>query len=238
MPRTQGHTATRSRSGHRSEPADDDTERPDEGRSTGGSRGGKGGAGAPVKSSHVIEEHIDVGVPRDVAYDQWTRYDELSKYTKNESAQAKRSDRVGFRSKIGPLTRTWDAEIVEQVPGRRIAWRSIGGAKHMGVVTFHSLDDRLTRIMVQMEYHPTGVLETIGNFLRMQRRRVRKDLRLFKNFVELQGEATGKGADEKRSGPGLRQETDERLGGSGSGNGSESERSGHDEAAGTKRKAS
>lgn len=202
MPRTQGHDNGRGRS-------------PEE---SGGGESGQAGAknaqngSGPVKSSHVIEEHIDVGVPRDVAYQQWTTYQDLTKYSKKESAEAKRKERVSFSSKIGPSSRQWDAEVVEQVPGRRIAWRSIGGAQNMGVMTFHRLDDRLTRVMVQMEYHPQGFVETIGNFLRMQRRRVRKDLRLFKNFIELRGEPTGKGADPVHTDAGLRQETDERLG--------------------------
>lgn len=67
-------------------------------------------------------------------------------------------------------------------------------------------------MMVQMEYHPAGAVETVGNFFRMQRRRVRKDLRLFKHFIELRGEPVGKGASRKVSGGGLQQETDERLG--------------------------
>lgn len=167
--------------------------------------------GQPVKSSHVIEEHIDVGVPRDAAYDQWTQYRELGQYSKKESAEQRRDDRIAFTSKIGPSSRRWDAEVVEQVPGKRIAWRSVGGARNMGVVTFHRLDDRLTRLMVEMEYHPAGFFETVGNFFRMQRRRVRKDLKLFKHFIELRGEATGKGAGEIK-GKGLTEETDDRLG--------------------------
>jgi uncharacterized membrane protein len=142
----------------------------------------------PVKSSHIIEEHIDVGVSREMAYEQWTHYEELSRYSKRESAEEKSQDRVGFASKIGPSSRHWETEIVEEVPGHRIVWRSLGGATTMGVVSFHELDDRLTRLMIEMEYHPTGAVETIGNVLRFQRRRVRKDLRLFKNFIELSGD--------------------------------------------------
>ncbi len=178
--------------------------------------------GGPVKSSHIIEEHIDVGVPRQTAYDQWTQYRELPKYSKHESAQAKREDRVSFTSKIGPSTRRWDADIVEQEPPKRIAWRSVGGAQNMGVVTFHEIDGRLTRVMVQMEYHPKGAFETVGNFFRMQRRRVRKDLKLFKHFIELRGEPTGKGAGPVE-GKGLVQEADERLG-ERSGNGTSEQR--------------
>ena len=215
MPRTQGSQDARDRSRPTSRRPDDEERRHDDQQGGDQRSGGSGGRGAPVKSSHIIEEHIDLGVPRDVAYDQWTRYQDLAKYSKHESGKVKREGRVSFGSKIGPSSRGWDAQIAEQVPGKRIAWRSIGGAQHMGVVTFHRLDDRLTRMMVQMEYHPAGALETIGNFLRMQRRRVRKDLRLFKHFIELKGEPEGKGTGKTVSGDGLRQETDERLGSQG-----------------------
>lgn len=220
MPRTQGpRDAAHDRQPRDTEARDARSGDEQEDHEAGGGSGSGGGSGGPVKSSHVIAEHIDVGVPRDVAYDQWTRYQDLPKYSKHESAESKRSDRVGFHSKIGPLSRGRDAQVVEQVPERRIAWRSIGGAQNMGVVTFHRLDDRLTRVMIEMEYHPSGFVETIGNVLRMQRRRVRKDLRLFKHFIELRGEATGKGAREAHEGGGLQQETDEHLGSNGNGNG-------------------
>lgn len=210
MPRTQAPQKEHTRDRKSGTGSSDGRRAQDDGSTQGEAKGGSTG---PVKSSHIIEEHIDVGVPRDTAYDQWTRYEDLSHFTKKESAKPKRRDRIGFTSKIGPSSRTWETQIVEQVPGRRIVWRSIGGAKTMGVVSFHEIDERLTRVMIQMEYHPTGVLETVGNFLRMQRRRVRKDLRLFKNFIELRGEATGEGARQAvNSGHGLRQETDERLG--------------------------
>lgn len=205
MPKLEGLSELRKR--HSAGDADGPGE--DEGGEGRGS-GQPGRAGGPLKSSHVVEEHIDVGVPREVAYDQWTQYRDLGNYSKHESAEHKRDDRVSFTSKIGPSKRHWDAEVVEQVPGRRIAWRSVGGSRNMGVVTFHRLDDRLTRVMVQMEYHPRGAMETLGNFLRMQRRRVRKDLRLFKHHIELQGKASGKGAGEVR-GKGLGEETYERL---------------------------
>lgn len=210
MPRTQAASPQRA---HRRNSED---ARPDDGGGSGeqerSGRVGHGGASSPVKSSHIIEEHIEVGVPVRDAYDQWSRHQDLARYSKKESAQVKRADRIRFSSKIGPSSRQWETQVVEQVPGKRIKWRSIGGAQMMGVVSFHRLDDRLTRVMVEMEYHPAGAVETIGNFFRMQRRRVRKDLKLFKHFIELRGEAIGPGAEAVRSQEGLRQETDERLG--------------------------
>jgi uncharacterized membrane protein len=96
-----------------------------------------------------------------------------------------------WASKIGPSRRNWQAEITEQKPDERIRWKSTGGAKQEGVATFHELDEELTRLLIQMEYHPTGLFEKTANTLRVPRRRVKRDLRLFKHFIELRGEETG-----------------------------------------------
>lgn len=173
---------------------------------------------ARVKSAHIITEHIDVGVPAQVAYDQWTQYDKWSEMFKKESADTGRRNRHGakgsgaqgqvkVRAKIGPSERQFTAEVVGVEPGRRISWRSKGPVQAMGTTSFHRLDDRLTHLMVQVEYKPTGFLEVIGNFFRMQRRRVRRDLRLFKHYIELRGEATGKGP-RRPAGEGLRKDVD------------------------------
>ena len=167
--------------------------------------------GQQVKSSHIITEHIDVGVPADDAFRQWTEYDKWSEIFKKESADkaddrpgrgSRSQPRIKVRAKIGPSERQWTAEVTSTERGHRIRWQSKGPLKAKGATAFHRLDDRLTRIMVEIEYQPSGFLEVIGNFFRMQRRRVRRDLRLFKNYVELEkaldeghGDSKGNGDD-------------------------------------------
>ncbi len=144
------------------------------------------------KLSHLIEQHIDVAVPREVAYAQWTQFEDFATIMKGvEGVEQQRRDRWRWSSKIGPARREWLARITEQVPDERISWTTSGGAQLTGVVTFHRLDRDLTRVMVQMEYDPTGFVENVGNLLRIQRRRVWRDLKLFKHFLELRGEPTG-----------------------------------------------
>lgn len=146
----------------------------------------------PPKLSHLIEEHTEVAVPRTEAYNQWTQFEMFPSIVKGaEQVEQLERDKVKWSSKIGPSRRSWTTEITEQVPDERISWKSTGGLQMKGVVTFHSLDEDLTRVLVQIEYDPTGPVEQVGNLLRIQRRRVRRDLRLFKHFVELRGEATG-----------------------------------------------
>jgi uncharacterized membrane protein len=180
-------------------------------------RGGRnrpqsGGRSSLVKNKHIIEEFIDVGVPHQVAYDQWTQSDEWSTIFKKESAKAEgdESEKVTVTAKIGPSQRQWPTEVLFQKPGRRIEWQAKGGVKAKGVTTFHRLDERLTHVQAVIQYQPSGFFETIGNFFRMQRRRVRKDLKLFKNFIDLRGEATGEGPGEI-TGSGLVEGVDEQI---------------------------
>lgn len=154
--------------------------------------GGKDDGDVTPRLAHLIEEHTDISVPRSVAYNQWTQMELFPSVVKGVSAVDQlRDDRTEWTSKIGPVRRRWKARIVEQVPDERIAWRSESGPELRGVVTFHSLSDDLTRVLVQIHYVPHGPLETVGNKLRIQRRRVRRDLRLFKHFLELRGTETG-----------------------------------------------
>ena len=155
--------------------------------------GGKGGGGTgKPKLAHLIEENTEISVPRSVAYNQWTQMEMLPSLVKGvQQVEQKEDDQTQWTSKIGPISRQWKAKIVEQVPDERIVWQSEGGPEHHGVVSFHSLGDELTRVLVQMHYVPHGPFEVVGNKLRIQRRRVRRDLRLFKHFLELRGEETG-----------------------------------------------
>lgn len=186
---------------------------------------------APAQNKHIIEEFVYVGVPHQVVYDQWTQYHDWPKILKNESAEPKSGEQHGdngdgennelnVRSKIGPSERQWEAEIIGQRPGRRIEWQAKGGVQAKGVVTFHRLDERLTHLQVVIQYVPSGFMETVGNFLRMPRRRVRKDLRLFKNFIELRGQASGQGPGPV-GGNGLREDMDSELQGGDDEEGSE-----------------
>jgi uncharacterized membrane protein len=155
-------------------------------------KGGGGSGQSKPKLSHLIEQHVDVAVPRSNVYNQWTQFEMFPTLTKGiESASQEEDDKVKWTAKIGPSRRSWTGKIVEQIPDERIAWKSEGGASLQGVVTFHSLNDDLTRVLLQMEYKPTGLVEWTGNTLRIQRRRAKRDLRLFKHFIEMRGEETG-----------------------------------------------
>jgi uncharacterized membrane protein len=94
-------------------------------------------------------------------------------------------------AEIGGRQEEWDAEIVEQRPNERIAWRSTGGAPNAGVVTFHRLDDDTTRVMLQMDYEPQGAAEKAGGALGFDSRSIKGDLERFKEMIEARGTETG-----------------------------------------------
>ena len=140
----------------------------------------------------TIEQSIDVEVPARTAYNQWTQFEEFPKFMDGIVEVRQLSDtRLLWRSEIGGVDESWEAEIDEQIPDKRIAWHSVTGAKNAGVVTFHRLDDENTRVMLQLDYDPQGVLENIGDAIGAVKLRVKGDLQRFKEFIETLGTETG-----------------------------------------------
>jgi uncharacterized membrane protein len=140
----------------------------------------------------TFEKSIDVDVPVRTAYNQWTQFEEFPQFMEGvESVRQLDDRRLHWRAEIAGKMEEWDATITEQEPDMRVAWTSTSGAKNAGVVTFHRLDDSKTRVMLQVEYTPEGVIETIGDALGFVKRRVEGDLKRFKEFVESHGEETG-----------------------------------------------
>ena len=140
----------------------------------------------------IIEEGIEVRVSAHTAYNQWTQFEEFSKFMEGVVAIQQLDDRhLLWRTNIAGVDKTFEAEITEQIPDKRIAWRSVSGAPNAGVVTFHSLSPDMARIMLQMEYETKGVVEGVGDMLGITTHRIRGDLKRFKQFVESRGAETG-----------------------------------------------
>ena len=92
---------------------------------------------------------------------------------------------------FGGETHEWDAEITEQRPEERVAWRNTDGKDNAGVVTFHKIDSGTTRVMVQMDWAPEGIKEKLGSALGADDRRVKADLERFKEVIESRGAESG-----------------------------------------------
>jgi len=140
-----------------------------------------------------IQQSVDVAVPIDEAYDQWTRFEEWPEFMHRvDSVQQVDDSTVHISTKVWGVTKEFEAEIVEQRPDERIEWHSEDGLMNSGVVTFHRLAPRLTRIEVTMDVKPDSLLEKAGRGMRFTKRAVRGDLHRFKAYVEME-EHTDKG---------------------------------------------
>jgi uncharacterized membrane protein len=139
-----------------------------------------------------IEKSIDVDVPVRTAYNQWTQFEEFPQFMEGVDQVRQLNDkRLLWRANVGGKAKEWEAEITEQRPDERIAWRSRTGAPNAGVVTFHRLSENKTRLMLQLEYEPEGAVENVGDALGVVTRRVEGDLKRFKEFIESRGRETG-----------------------------------------------
>jgi uncharacterized membrane protein len=139
-----------------------------------------------------IERSVEVEVPLRTAYDQWTQFEEFPRFMEGVDAVSQLDDtHLHWQASIGGVSREWDAEITEQHPDERVAWKSTTGAKHAGVVTFHRLDDDRTKVMLQLDMEPEGLVEHAADALGFVERRAVGDLERFKEFVEARGTSTG-----------------------------------------------
>jgi uncharacterized membrane protein len=139
-----------------------------------------------------IERSIDVAVPVRTAYNQWTQFEEFPRFMEGVEEVRQVDDRhLHWRAEVAGKELEWDAEIVDQIPDKRVAWTSTSGAKNAGVVTFHRLSDDRTRVMLQVDYEPEGAVETIGDLLGVVSRRTAGDLERFRDFIESRGVETG-----------------------------------------------
>ncbi|MFI8214697.1 SRPBCC family protein [Streptomyces sp. NPDC085932] len=153
--------------------------------------GGKKGKGRSGNKPTVIIEHIDVGVSLRTAYDQWTQYQDFSTFAKGVKSASRDDDtHSDWQAKIWWSNRSWKAKTTEQIPDDRISWTSEGAkGTTKGVVSFHRLADNLTRVLLVIEYYPSGFFEKTGNIWRAQGRRARLDLKNFARFITIKGEA-------------------------------------------------
>ena len=140
----------------------------------------------------TVERSIEVEVPVRTAYNQWTQFEEFPQFMEGVESVRQSDDRhLHWIADIGGVRREWDAEITEQHPDERVAWRATSGTRNAGVVTFHRLDADRTKIMLQLEVDPEGFVEQAGDRLGFVSRRAASDLERFKEYIEARGRETG-----------------------------------------------
>ena len=140
----------------------------------------------------TIEQSVEVGVPLSTAYNQWTQFEEFPKFMEGvEEVRQLDDTHLHWVAEFGGRRHEWDAEVTEQKPDERVAWRNTDGKDNAGVVTFHRIDDETSRVTLQMDVDPEGVVENVGTALGFLDRRVKGDLERFKEFIESRGSETG-----------------------------------------------
>lgn len=138
--------------------------------------------------THAVDVAVDVGT----AYNQWTQFEEFPRFMEGVESVEQIDDRhLRWEVDIAGIDREFKAEITEQTPDQRIAWRSQTGVDQSGVVTFHPLDDDHTRVTLQMALEPEGPSEQVGDKMGLISARTKGDLERFKDFIEERGSETG-----------------------------------------------
>jgi uncharacterized membrane protein len=139
-----------------------------------------------------IEKTIDVNVPVNIAYNQWTQFEDFPHFMEGVYEVRQLDEkRLFWRAKIAVKEETWDAEITDQTPDQRVAWKSTSGAENAGAVLFEPIDANTTRVTLRMDYEPEGLIENLGDWMGFVSRRVEGDLTRFKQFIEARGQETG-----------------------------------------------
>lgn len=136
----------------------------------------------------TIVESVDVEVDVPTAYNQWTQFESFPRFMEGVDEVRQLDDtHTHWVTSIGGVTREFDATITEQRPDERVAWRSDDGPDHAGVITFHRLNATTTRVTAQMDIDPEGFVENVADKLGILDRRVKGDMRRFKEFIESRG---------------------------------------------------
>jgi len=140
-----------------------------------------------------VQKSITVDAPVHSVYNQWTQFESFPKFMGGVKEVRQEGDtRLHWKAQIAGKTEEWEAEITEQIPDRKIAWRSTSGAPNAGMVTFSPVSDSATEVSLQLDAQPQSVTEKVGDALGALDRQVKTDLEKFKRYIEERGgEETG-----------------------------------------------
>lgn len=140
----------------------------------------------------TIKESITVNIPVTQTYNQWTQFEEFPHFMEGVKEVKQLDDkRLHWKAEIAGKSEEWDAEIIEQIPDQRIAWRSTDGAKNSGTIHFSAQGANQTEVTLEVDYEPEGIIENLGDLLGLVSARVSGDLARFKQFIEIRHSATG-----------------------------------------------
>ncbi len=139
-----------------------------------------------------VEESIELEVPVQTAYNQWTQFEEFPQFMEHvDEIKQLDDEHLHWKVTIAGKTEEFDAEVTEQIPDTRIAWKSTSGRENAGAVDFHPLGDNRSQIMVALDAETDGAMEKIADASGMAARQLKGDLKRFKEMIEQRGTETG-----------------------------------------------
>ncbi len=141
----------------------------------------------------TVEESVEVSVPVQTAYNQWTQFESFPKFMRGVESIIQIDDTHNhWVTDLAGVRREFDTEITEQRPDERIAWHTVDGdTHHAGVVTFHRLDDQRSKVMIQLDWGPSGTAEKAASAVGVEDRQIRLGAERFKQFIESRKPETG-----------------------------------------------
>ena len=171
-------------------PVEKVNDKPGDGGGGGGGKGAQPGVGKGRRMP--VQQAIDVGIPVTAAYNHFTQFEEWPKFMHRvQSVSQDDETHLKFKTKIWLFSREFTAEIEEQRPDERIQWNVTEGITHHGVATFHEIAPRLTRVEINVDVDPSGLIEKSARGMRHVKRAIRADLHRFKAYVMMNEEPEG-----------------------------------------------
>jgi uncharacterized membrane protein len=138
------------------------------------------------------QQSIEIDLPVSTVYNQWTQFETFPEFMDGVESVTQLDDRrLHWVAEIAGQRQEWDAVIIDQLPDRRISWRSIDGTGNSGIVTFEPVGTDRTRVMLEIDVDPDGIVEQVGDKLGFVSKQVEGDLKRFKDFIETRGAETG-----------------------------------------------
>ncbi|MBG0855534.1 SRPBCC family protein [Streptomyces spinoverrucosus] len=137
-----------------------------------------------------LEEHVDVGVPIDKAWDSLHRVEDYPRFVAGlRDARAEAGGRAHLDVEAGGRTRELDAELSDRGGERVMEWHTTSAPELTGSFSLQPIDRNHTRVQARIEYDAAAVRETFGGpkgFAQVNaiERLVRSDLEQFKEYVE------------------------------------------------------
>jgi uncharacterized membrane protein len=139
-----------------------------------------------------VEEVATISAPADRLFGFWRNFEQLPRFMNHLVSVRQIDERRSHWVAKGPGGRTveWDAEIINEIPGELIGWRTLDGADVIsaGSVAFKQAPgNRGTQVRVRLQYDPPAgkVGATVAWLLGHEpSQTIREDLRRFKQLME------------------------------------------------------